>query len=94
MEDAMIAQTTAGELRQESILRSTLHARLKPFGETGLIGLRVWTKERLGAYDVASDVSSALMPYSLACSLVKTRVTPNSSVWYSCPLTVIADRWY
>ena len=46
IEEARIAQMTAGELRAESILIKTVPATLKPFGNTGLTGFRLETKLR------------------------------------------------
>ena len=46
MEEAKIAQITAGELKAESILIKTVPATLKPFGSTGLTGFRLEIKLR------------------------------------------------
>jgi len=84
IEEAKIAQITAGELKAESILIKTVPATLKPFGITGLTGLRLETKL---PFCVDIPLSEAKMlfaskaPYSLASSSESTRVTPNSSVW-------------
>jgi len=96
MEEAKIAQITAGELKAESILIKTVPATLNPFGTTGLMGFRVETKLRFVEEIVLSDAKPfpSKAPYSLASSSESTRVTPNSSVWTTWPRTDIGDRLY
>jgi hypothetical protein len=97
MEEAKIAQITAGELKAESILSKTVPATLKPFGNTGLMGLRLETKLRFWVEAPLSEAKLLLTskaPYSLASSSESTRVTPNSSVWTTWPRTDIGDRLY
>lgn len=97
MEEAKIAQITAGELKAESILIKTVPATLKPFGSTLLTGFKVEMKL---CFCVESPLSEAKMlfaskaPYSLASSSESTRVTPNSSVCTTWPRTDIGDRLY
>jgi len=84
IEEAKIAQMTAGELKAESILIKTVPATLKPFGNTGLTGFRVETKLRFCVEFPLSEANTLFpskAPYSLASSSESTRVTPNSSVW-------------
>jgi hypothetical protein len=97
MEEAKIAQMTAGELKAESILIKTVPATFKPFGNTGLRGFRDETKLRFWVEIPLSEARilfTSKAPYSRASSSESTRVTPNSSVWTTWPRTDIGERLY
>jgi hypothetical protein len=91
MEEARMAQITAGELKAESIFTMTPKPSLNPLGATGLKGLSPCMYVRF-CVGVLPGCDPELAVVSCPCET--TRVTPNSSVCHSCPLIDIGDRVY
>jgi hypothetical protein len=82
MEEARIAQITAGELKAESIFTMTPKPSLIPLEATGLKGLSPCMYVRF-CVGVLPGCDPELAVVSCPCET--TRVTPNSSVCHSCP---------